>query len=213
MYYVTHDKPDCISYETLDRCMDLCWDYFDLPDIRVEISFCDDMEDDIYGYGDVIGGIGIIEIFSELDEDEIIETLIHEIVHLKQILRYELIMRGNVDTGMWYGTRYTISEHNYNELPWEVEAIKYEKILMEMMNMTNTSDLCVDSEADTDVKRYISKEGGSGILWFIETSYNYANPRGFVEHCSFLYKIPSKIRKFKQIMKCAAIVNDTEELT
>jgi len=55
------------------------------------------------------------------DMEELIVTVTHECVHIKQYLRKEL-RDISVDKKIWHGVEYNTSEEDYNKCPWEVEA-------------------------------------------------------------------------------------------
>jgi len=66
--------------------------------------------------------------------------------------------------------------------------------------MPDINDIWDDDE-DAKMTRGISNERDSGFLWFLETSYGYITPRGFLEHVSFLVKFPSAWLGFRKSMK------------
>ena len=61
-------------------------------------------------------------------ESEILKTLAHEFVHIKQFARKELVFKE--DSSVWFGVVYKDSNAYYN-LPWEKEARRIEKLLYE----------------------------------------------------------------------------------
>lgn len=73
----------------------------------------------------------VLEINSSLDDDEFIETLCHEMVHVKQHARKELVDQ-TLALKKWKGqewiTLYTTLEE-YMAFPWEKEAYEMESIL------------------------------------------------------------------------------------
>lgn len=66
-----------------------------------------------------------------VSDEELITTLAHEMVHVKQFSRKELRFGHKADT--WYGKKYyheqSTSWAAYNALPWEKEATKLENKL------------------------------------------------------------------------------------
>jgi len=60
-----------------------------------------------------------LEIDKKLDDDELITTVCHEMVHVKQYARNELGINDNHDG------------ENYYDLPYEKEAYKLQEILLE----------------------------------------------------------------------------------
>ena len=59
------------------------------------------------------------------NEEELIETICHECVHIKQYLKKELKELG-VDKHKWKGIEVNSKNIDYYELPWEVEAYNME---------------------------------------------------------------------------------------
>jgi hypothetical protein len=60
----------------------------------------------------------LIEIRKEDDQEEVIKTLAHEMVHVRQYVRNEL----NEEMTYWRGRRVNSDEIPYSEQPWEIEA-------------------------------------------------------------------------------------------
>jgi hypothetical protein len=102
---------------------------YDAKDCRyVNISIKHNSKDRMVGYchGDEE------EVWIELDEtligdeDYFKETLAHELIHAKQLLKGELKDIGGFKT-LWKGEEYVnlrgfLKEEHYKNLPWEVEA-------------------------------------------------------------------------------------------
>jgi len=66
-------------------------------------------------------------ICMDLDQSEstIVCSLAHEMVHVKQFVRKELtILNGNY-CAKWKGVKFS-DDSDYQEMPWELEADKYE---------------------------------------------------------------------------------------
>jgi len=59
---------------------------------------------------------------------QVLETLAHEMVHMKQYMNGELST--NYDTAYWNGKPYRDPKQEYSELPWEKEAYRKESILV-----------------------------------------------------------------------------------
>lgn len=55
------------------------------------------------------------------DEEELIRTVCHECVHIKQYLRKE-VRDINVDTKVWKKEKFDLRKVDYADLPWEKEA-------------------------------------------------------------------------------------------
>lgn len=60
----------------------------------------------------------VIEISRKQSENELLKTLAHELVHVKQYIYKEL----NDDLGLWHGKRVDPDKIPYHEQPWEIEA-------------------------------------------------------------------------------------------
>ena len=58
-------------------------------------------------------------------------TILHEMIHLKQYARNELVCY-NVGKYKWLGKKIYTDVNDYENLPWEIEAEKSEKVLFEM---------------------------------------------------------------------------------
>ena len=73
----------------------------------------------------------VIEVKKEDPEDEILQTLAHEMVHVRQYARGEL----NEGMTVWRGKRVQAEEIPYENHPWEKEANKVgDKIYREFMS-------------------------------------------------------------------------------
>lgn len=133
MIYLVDFKPDSLSYETLDTIISFCWEFHGLPDnLNLDIEFDDDMELPQHGYGDIEDNVAVIGINPCISLDDVIKTVIHEIVHIKQIYKGELVLGEGTKKTTWYGNVY---EENYYKLPWEVEAYEIENKIMEKLNV------------------------------------------------------------------------------
>lgn len=71
----------------------------------------------------------LIEVDKTLDHYDIIETICHEMIHLKQHARKELKKYNYKNKSvLWKNKRYSIDEDEYSDFPWEKEAYEYEFI-------------------------------------------------------------------------------------
>lgn len=61
----------------------------------------------------------VIEVNRKDPEDEIIQTLAHEVVHMRQYAYGYL----NEEMSSWMGEKVNSDKMNYFEQPWEIEAI------------------------------------------------------------------------------------------
>ena len=71
-----------------------------------------------------------IEIDANLDEEEFTLTILHEMVHVKQLAKEEMKDRAGGIT-YWRKTKYITNKIEYKDRPWEMEADLMEKILYE----------------------------------------------------------------------------------
>ena len=67
-----------------------------------------------------------IDLYKDLDNAELLRTLFHELAHVKQYAKKELVYKA--DYNLWKGQRYADIENEWNR-PWEREARKLEKQL------------------------------------------------------------------------------------
>jgi hypothetical protein len=133
MHYTIDDKPTMMQYETFDKIISFCWEFHSLPeDLNLDIEFDNDLELPYHGYGDIEENVAVIAINSCISSNDMIKTVIHEIVHIKQIYNGELLLGEDKKLSTWYGNVYDV---NYHELPWEVEAYEMENKIMEMLNV------------------------------------------------------------------------------
>ena len=66
----------------------------------------------------------VIEINKDIGVTELVTTICHEMVHVKQYVRKELFSEVN-----FYSNR-----EEYLKLPWEIEAYKLQEVLLEKWN-------------------------------------------------------------------------------
>ena len=121
IYYI--DANNKIDLDLLDKVVLFIWDHLGLPDdIDLEIDF-EGMEDHLYGDVDVEKNTATITLNTDIPSDEIIPTLFHESVHIKQIINGDLILGEGNNSTIWRGSIYN---EKYDMLPWEVEAFNEE---------------------------------------------------------------------------------------
>jgi hypothetical protein len=68
---------------------------------------------------------------SRLPTQQLIQTIAHEMVHVKQIARGRLQTRfvKKKLINVWYGKEYTADDLIYYQRPWELEAFRQEREL------------------------------------------------------------------------------------
>jgi hypothetical protein len=74
----------------------------------------------------------IIRLNHDLNDIQLmISTLAHEVSHVKQYaigqLRYDY---SSSNVSIWEGKKYNSDEIDYDDLPWEIDALKSERALM-----------------------------------------------------------------------------------
>jgi len=119
-----------LELQQLDAVMLFAWDFLEIDEeVTIEIDFVDDMEDHQSGDADVDGNIGQISINRDITSSQLIPTIFHEMVHIKQIFSNDLVIGEGKLPSTWKGSYYTDS--SYKELPWEQEAFELERHMME----------------------------------------------------------------------------------
>jgi len=72
----------------------------------------------------------ILEISNQLEGEELIKTIAHELVHVKQYVKGELKERHKPNYyHMWHKELVIVNDDNFYDVPWEVEARKFESDL------------------------------------------------------------------------------------
>ena len=72
----------------------------------------------------------VLEISKDLEGEELIKTIAHELVHVKQYVKGELKERYKPNYyHMWHKELIIVNEDNFYDVPWEVEARKLEQEL------------------------------------------------------------------------------------
>jgi hypothetical protein len=121
--YVTGstDKNKRLVYHVIEHCYNELIPEYD-TDIYIELTIPDD---NLNGWCEYDGENFEIEIKESLSREELIKTVAHEMVHVKQYLTGELVEERC--KRIWKGVDHTDDTHfNY---PWEIEAYKLEEIL------------------------------------------------------------------------------------
>jgi hypothetical protein len=73
-----------------------------------------------------------VEIEADLGPVYLLRTLAHELVHVKQYARKELVDMCSGNYQMWNKVMYNENLVGYKNLPWEKEAIEREKELYKL---------------------------------------------------------------------------------
>lgn len=108
--------------------------------IEVRVSFRK-LSDDYHGHVivDDYNVLGtprsfVIEVNKNDTNEEILKTLAHEMIHVKQYARCEL----NEEMSVWRGRKVNSDAIPYNEQPWEQEAMQREQELYESFLASQT---------------------------------------------------------------------------
>lgn len=114
-YYVENYDSSILSHSDLDEAIAFGSYFLDLDiDNIINIRYIS-ASDPAWGYCDEEDDEYVIEINEKLTQEEKVETLFHEMVHIKQIASGVY----DPDFSTWHGKRY---DCNYLERPWEIEA-------------------------------------------------------------------------------------------
>ena len=121
MIYEVENLPKKLSLDLLDRAILFASEFLQL-DVDMLISF-ESLRNHQCGFCDYDQDETVITIAKRLSKNEIIKTLFHEMVHVKQYTD------GRLDQNFtWKGQTYDCA---YVDLPWEIEAHEMEKVMME----------------------------------------------------------------------------------
>ena len=132
MLYEVVNKPKKVDYELLDSLLSFGSDYLELEeDIYLILEFHKKMEPHIHGYCLYDYDEICIEVNSRLTTEEMIVAIFHELIHVKQYESGDLMYDGK--TSFWKGS---LVEGDYKFLPWEEEAYRIEKEMMEKYGLT-----------------------------------------------------------------------------
>ena len=98
----------------------------------VTIRFMDYDSPDKYGFAANIMGSHYICIFNDCPDEKVAEVISHEMVHVWQNDRGDLVHDYDNKTFYWRGDKYDVDRLKsmaYYDRPWEAEAKKLEKNL------------------------------------------------------------------------------------
>jgi len=121
MIYEVENIPKKVPLDLLDRAVSFASEFLAL-DVDLLVSF-ESMKTHQCGFCDYDEDEVVITIAKRLSVREIIVTLFHEMVHVKQYSEGRL-----EQIGVWLGQKY---DCDYADLPWEIEAHETEKVMME----------------------------------------------------------------------------------
>ena len=133
MFYVTYGKPKSISNKLMDKMVLFAGEFLEINP-TIEIDFEDgDFNDNVAGYADYEDKQITVYINPELPKEDLITTFFHEMVHVKQYVKGELVSGEGWTPSRWKGA---YIKANYFDSPWEQEAYEYEKVMMDVFKQT-----------------------------------------------------------------------------
>lgn len=78
-----------------------------------------------------------VHVEPTLELEEMLSILAHELTHVKQYATGQLLYdRRKPEISIWEGVRYDDSEIEYEDQPWEIDAVYYEELLLEEFKKT-----------------------------------------------------------------------------
>lgn len=132
MLYEVVNKPKKVDYGLLDSLLSFSSDFLSLEeDIYLILEFNSNIEPHIHGYCLYDHDEIHIEVNSRLTIEEMVVALFHELIHVKQYESGDLMYDGK--SSFWKGS---LVECDYKFLPWEEEAYRIEKEMMEKYRLT-----------------------------------------------------------------------------
>lgn len=126
MFYHVKKRPVNISFEFLDEVFTFAEYFLGFDEnLMITIDF-KLLDDNVYGYAEPEDiDEYIIEVHSYLTEKDVVRTIFHELIHVKQFLDGKL----DEDGMTWMGIKYKSTSMPYHELPWEEEAHRVEGLM------------------------------------------------------------------------------------
>jgi predicted metallopeptidase len=129
MYYYIDNRPKFLSYLLLDEVLSFAQYYLGLEEeYIIRIVFEEDLAAGVLGYCDgEIDEEYVIEIKKQMTQKEMIATIFHELVHVKQMMDGML----GEDGSTWAGIHYDRKKIPYDSLPWEKHAHMLQNFMIE----------------------------------------------------------------------------------
>lgn len=126
MFYHVKKRPENISFEFLDEVFTFAEYFLGFDEnLMITIDF-KLLDDNVYGYAEPEDfNEYIIEVHSHLTEKDVVKTIFHELIHVRQFIDGKL----DEDGMTWLGIKYKSTSMAYNELPWEEEAHRVEGLM------------------------------------------------------------------------------------
>lgn len=126
MYYDLNEAPDSLNISLVDKAMTTVMQAFDFANSVITVDFSEDFTDGQCGFADYDDEEYIVYLNPDLSDEQLVRTLIHEMVHIHQYISGRLVHDGP-DT-YWDGIQY---DGEYHKLPWEIDAYAWEDKLSE----------------------------------------------------------------------------------
>jgi hypothetical protein len=123
LLYEVDNKPKKLSFDLLDRAIYFASEFLGLTNLNwLNVEF-ETLKKHQYGFCLYDDEEIVITVAKRLSVHDIIVTIFHEMIHVKQYID------GRLEEGSrWMGQVYNC---DYNELPWEKEAFELEKLMLE----------------------------------------------------------------------------------
>lgn len=129
MFYEVENLPADVTFSQLDSIVNFALNYLEIDtDDTILINFDEDLEPHQCGYFDYEEDDGelYISISHALRGEEMVRTIMHELVHARQILTGLYVPGEGKVPGTWAGIEYSCE---YKDLPWEIEAYALEEAM------------------------------------------------------------------------------------
>ncbi len=130
--------PKKLGTDTLNKVLDFAEKYLKLnPKLEIHINFVRNkgiLWKGQYEGIDEHGEIHHIDISDGLEKEDMIRTMFHELVHVRQTDDGDLSLDGNSWKDRLYRTKQMAVE--YEHLPWEKEAFELEEKMWRIYNAT-----------------------------------------------------------------------------
>lgn len=127
MFYEVENIPEDVSFEQLDSVIAFALKSLDFDtDAGLVINFDDELAEHQCGYFEYDEDEYelYISISHALRGEEMVRTIMHELVHARQILTGLYVPGEGKTPGTWAGIQY---DCEYKDLPWEIEAYALEE--------------------------------------------------------------------------------------
>ena len=130
MYYIDALPKRFKSFGEFDSAILFAHQYLNLPeDLKLEVEFDNTLNDNTQGEADYEDLVATITISHKIKKAELIPTIFHEMVHIKQMVDGDLVVGVGSERTKWKGEYF---QGDYYEYPWEVEAFQHEENMMKL---------------------------------------------------------------------------------